>query len=158
MDIWEVIATERRRLADELEQLSSEQWNGQTQCEGWDVRHLVAHIVMGFEMSAGQILGAAVKSGFNMNKMVDRTADDLASRMTPEQLTQSLRENADNRQTPPLPGMGAEIPLSEVVVHGQDIRRPLGLESTVPEETIEFTLSHIKNDNHREDYRARCGA
>lgn len=107
MDIWEVIATERRRLADELEQLSSEQWNGQTQCDGWDVRHLVAHIVMGFEMSAGQVLGAVVKSGFNMNKMVDRTADDLASRMTPEQLTQSLRENADNRQTPPLPGMGA---------------------------------------------------
>lgn len=48
-------------------------------------------------------------------------------------------------------------PERQVVVHGQDIRRPLGLESTVPDETIEVTLSHIKKDKIREDYRARCG-
>jgi len=150
---WEMIATERRRLADELDQLTPEQWATQTQCEAWDVRDAAAHIISPFGMGFTTFLGAMIGSGFNLNKMSIKRTAEVAEGMTNEQIVQTLRAEAENQWSPPVPGIGAEIPLSEIVVHGQDIRRPLGLECTVPQETIDFCLSSIKNDKAREDFR-----
>lgn len=158
MEMWETIATERRRLADELEQLTPEQWNAPSQCEAWDVRHAAAHVVMPFELSTGQFLAGMVKNGFNLDKMAVNETEKIASRMSNEEIIQAIRDNAENKWTPAVPGFGAEIPLSEVVVHGQDIRNALGMECTVPQETIDLTLEGIKKDKIREDYRRRIGA
>ncbi|MEL7209518.1 MAG: hypothetical protein AAGK32_14985, partial [Actinomycetota bacterium] len=72
-----------------------------------------------------------------------------------EDVIASLRANADNQWTPPR--FGPEVPLSEVVVHGADIRRPLGLASTVPEETIDLALEGITDETRRADYARRVG-
>ena len=157
MDIWETIATERRRLADELEQLTPEQWSVQTQCDAWDVRHAAAHVIMPFELSGGQFMAGMIKNGFNLDKMGIRETEKIASAMSNEDIIQAIRDNVENQWTPFIPGFGAEIPLSEVVVHGQDIRNALGMDCTVPQETIDLTLEGIKKDKIRDDYRRRIG-
>ena len=157
MDTWEMIATERRRLADELDQLTPEQWATQSQCEAWDVRSVAAHIVSPFEMGFGAFVAGMVGSGFNIDKMSLKNTAKITASMTNEQIVATIRDGADNRWQPPVPGIGAEIPLSEIVVHSQDIRRPLGLDCTVPQATIDACLSGIKNEKAREDFRARIG-
>lgn len=158
MDMWEAIRTERLRLADDLEQLTPEQWAAQSQCEAWDIRHAAAHTVMPFELSTPKFLLGAIGSGFNLNKFAVKATKKIAEQNTNEQVIQKLRDNADNRWTPPGPKFGAEIPLTEIIVHGQDIRRPLGIECPIPQETIDGALEAITNDKVREDYRTRIGA
>jgi uncharacterized protein (TIGR03083 family) len=46
----------------------------------------------------------------------------------PTDLAADIRRCADSRSKPP--GFGSEAPLTELLVHGQDIRIPLGLEDT----------------------------
>ena len=155
MRLWEI--STQRVENQPASQLTPEQWATQSQCEAWDVREVAAHVLSPFDMGFGAFLGGMVKSGFNINKMsIQRTAR-FAEDLSPEQIVQMLRAEAENRWTPPVPGIGAEIPLSEIVVHSQDIRRPLGLECTVPQETIEFCLASTKNDKAREDFRQRIG-
>ena len=157
MDTWTMIATERRRLADDLEQLTAEQWTSPSQCEVWDVRHAAAHVISPFSMGFGTFLAGMIRSGFNIDKMAIARTRKVAASMTDEEIIATLRAEAENRWTPPVPGFGAEIPLSEVVVHGQDIRRPLGLGNPIPEATIEACLAGIKDEKIREDYRERIG-
>lgn len=157
IDAWEMIATERRRLADELEQLTPEQWATQSQCAAWDVRGVAAHIVSPFDMGFGAFVGGMVKSRFNIDKMSIANTARITERMTNEEIVAAIREGADNRWQPPVPGVGVEIPLSEIVVHAQDIRRPLGLGNPIPQETIDECLRLTKNEKVREDFRARIG-
>ncbi len=156
-DAWGMIATERRRLADELEQLTPEQWAIQSQCEAWDVRGVAAHIVSPFGMGFGAFVGSMITSGFNINKMSLKNTAKVTDRMTNEQIVAAIRDGADNRWQPPVPGIGVEIPLSEIVVHSQDIRRVLGMDNPIPQETIDEALRLTKNDKAREDFRARIG-
>lgn len=110
---------------------------------------------MPFHTSTPAFFGGLIKHGFNFNKFAIARTAELASEMSADQVVQGLRDHADNKWTPPVPRAGAEIPLSEVVVHGQDIRNALGLECTIPAETIELALAGIKNAKVNADYRAR---
>ena len=40
--LWEVVATQRRGLADLLDGLSDEQWQHPSLCRGWTVRDVAA--------------------------------------------------------------------------------------------------------------------
>ncbi len=155
MDMWAAIATERRRLADELEQLTPEQWAMQSQCDAWDIRHAAAHVLLPFKNSTSQFMWGLLKSGFNLDKFIVKETAEIASTHTNEQIIQAIRDNADHRWTPPGPKFGAEIPLTEILVHGQDIRRPLGIEGSIPQETITGALAAISNEKTREHYRQR---
>jgi uncharacterized protein (TIGR03083 family) len=153
--MWDEIATERRRLADELEQLTPKQWDTQSQCDAWTVRQLAAHLIMPFEVSNPRFLVAMLKHRFDFDKVAITKSNEIADRMSNDDLVDALRNHADSRWTPPAPGMGAEIVLAEIVVHGQDIRNAVGMECSVPAPTIEAALAGIKDQTVREDYRRR---
>lgn len=153
--MWDLIAAERRRLADDLETLTPEQWETQSQCDAWSVRQLAAHLITPFEVSNGQLLLAMVRNRFSFDKAMIVKSNELADRMSNDEIIAVLRENAENRWTPPAPGMGAEVVLSEVLVHGQDIRNVVGIANPLADETIELALAGIKKDSVRDDYRRR---
>jgi uncharacterized protein (TIGR03083 family) len=126
--IFAMIADERRALADLVDGLSAAQWDAPSLCAGWRVREVVAHTTMGFSVSMVRLaLMMLVKRG-DFNKVADTWARrDTRSNA---ELVAALRANAEHRFTPP--GAGPEIPLTDVVVHAQDIARPLGLAHPVP--------------------------
>jgi len=153
--IWATIATERRRLADELAALTDEQWSVASQCPGWTVEDVAAHLIMPFEVSTPRFGLAMLKHLGNFDKvMVDLTAKVRANN-TRQQVIDKLRANAESQWTPP--GGGPESPLGEIIVHGQDIRRPLGLEHDIPAATIELAISGMKEAELRTDYASRIG-
>ena len=44
--VWTGIDDQRSRTADLLEQLTTEQWDHPSLCQGWTVRHVAAHLTL----------------------------------------------------------------------------------------------------------------
>lgn len=154
--IWNATATERRRLADELDRLTDQQWSTQSQCEHWTVEELAAHLLVPFEVSLPRFGLAMLKHRGNFDRaMIDLTAR-VKAKVSRADITRVLRANADSQWTPP--SAGPEIPLAEIVVHSQDIRRPLGLACPIPADTIDLALSGLDDAALRADYAKRIGA
>lgn len=123
MDTFAAIADERRTLADELESLSAEQWDTPSLCKAWTVRQVLGHLVMPLTVAGPKFLVGLLTSGFNFDKANVKLSNAVAEK-SPDELLALLRLHAEHRFTPP--GFGPEAPLTDVLVHGMDIRRALG--------------------------------
>jgi uncharacterized protein (TIGR03083 family) len=128
MDVWATVAAERRRLADQMEGLSIEQWAEPSLCGAWTVREVFAHLVVAQNVSMPAFLVAFTTARFNFDRANAALAHREANRPT-SQLIADLRLAAESHRTPP--GFGPEAPLTDVLVHGQDIRIPLKLDDEV---------------------------
>ncbi len=131
-----MIAAERTGLAEDLSGLSDEQWACPSLCTGWRVRDVAAHLAMPFHVSLPKMVWMMVKNRFDFDKLSSRYATSDARPVA--ELVDDLRRNAQHRFTPP--GFGPEAPLTDLVVHGQDIRRPLGLHHNIPDEHSRVVL------------------
>lgn len=116
---------ERERLAALLADLSAEQWDTPSLCEGWRVREVVAHITMPFRTKPLGVMAGIVRAGFSFNRYADRDARAAARSMTASDLVHLLRRNIDHPWSPP--GGGQAGALSHDVIHGLDVTEPLGL-------------------------------
>lgn len=140
-DEWAMVAAARSGLADLGATLEPEQWEVPSLCEGWQVRHVFAHVVMGAVLDLGSFLPFLVRSAFRVNRAQRQAVIAFADAQRPEQLVADLRSNADDRKL--LPGSTPAGALAEVVVHGQDIRRPLGMTSALPGEWMTVALGSM---------------
>ncbi|MBI9113690.1 maleylpyruvate isomerase family mycothiol-dependent enzyme [Sanguibacter suaedae] len=140
MDTFAEIADERRALADLLSGLTGDQLRVQSLCEGWSVRDVAAHLVVPLEVGLPGFAVAMLLSRGNFDVANRRLTRRLARRPI-EEIVAVLRKKADSRFTPP--GGGPESPLTDLLVHGLDIRRPLGLTRAVPEERMRKALTFL---------------
>lgn len=136
-----MIHAERAAVADMLATLTPSQWAEQSLCGGWSVHLAAAHIVTGAEQTPAHFMRRMAATGFRFNTMIDRDARKLGVQ-PPSELIERLRARLTTTNRPPAPVMTM---LGEVVVHGEDIRRPLGLQSTVSEEALAACLEMYKN-------------
>lgn len=154
-EIWAAVAAERRRLADELEGLTEAEWTTPTQCAAWTVEGLAAHLITPFEISTPRFLLTMARNRFGFDATMVELSARVAARHTRSDLVAKLRANAENRWTPPR--SGPEVVLTEIVVHGQDIRRPLGRDCPVPPETVDAALRVVEDPSIQADYADRVG-
>src|SRR5947209_8578403 len=124
MDIGAAIAAERRRIADLLDSLTTAQLEVPSLCGAWTVRQVAGHLVAAVTARPPQVLGALVASGFRLHGPTPRGGRTIP-RGRPADLAEELRRHADTRFEPPVVGFRGQ--LTDLQVHGQDIRRPLGL-------------------------------
>jgi uncharacterized protein (TIGR03083 family) len=127
-DIWKLTHQERAAVADMLEALTPEQWARRSACGDWTVAEAAGHIVAGAEQSTGNFLKAMAGSGFRFNTAMDKAARRLGA-VAPAELIERLRARTTTTNKPP--GATAKTMLGEVVVHGEDLRRPLGITAEV---------------------------
>jgi len=140
---WSLIHSERAALADTLEGLSTEQWATPSLCAGWSIQRATAHVLAGAEQTALRFFAGMAASGFRFNAMVDRDASRLGS-LAPNELIERLRARTTTKNHPPAPVMAM---LGEVVVHGEDIRRPLGLRGDTADGATVACLEMYKGAN-----------
>ena len=150
MEHWDAIASEIVGLADQLEGLTPEQWATQSLCSEWTVRDVVAHLVVPRKTSMPRFIlpfaAAFVKARGNFDRAnVSMTAKE-AKRPTAE-LVVELRRNAGSHFKPP--GFGSETPLTDVLIHGQDIRIPLGLATDGPIDSWRVALELLVTSRAR---------
>jgi uncharacterized protein (TIGR03083 family) len=127
---WQVIAGQRRALADLLEGLTEAQWETPSLCARWRVRDVAAHVAMAPQPPG---LGSMLADGFRARGSFDRLNHDLAVRHAARptaRLVAELREHADSRRLPFVTNYRNIVP--DILVHGQDIAVPLGLPLAVP--------------------------
>src|SRR5215469_8817056 len=116
---------ERERLAALFRDLSPEQWDTPSLCDGWRVREVVAHMTMPFRTKPLGVMAGMIRAGFSFNKYADRDARSAAQDKSGGELADLLRRTTGNPWKPP--GGGATGALSHDVIHGLDATEPLGL-------------------------------
>jgi uncharacterized protein (TIGR03083 family) len=132
-----MLAAERRELADLAEGWTRDQWHTPSLCDGWRVQDVVAHVTMTAELPPSRYLLLAVRHGMRLDHMLDQVARK-AGRATPEDILRRLRSATDSRRHPP--GRAGRHVLSDALVHGLDIRRPLRIGRTIPADRLRIAL------------------
>ena len=138
MDVFALIAAERRRLADELDELSAEEWAHPSLCEGWTCHDVVAHLIVPFTLGSPAFVVGLLRAGLRFDRANDRFARDAARARPPADCVALLREHATSRFTPPM--LGPEAPLTDTVTHGGDLLTPLGRSVDVAPEAYDVAL------------------
>lgn len=121
-DYARLTAEERRATREMLAELTPEQWTAPTLCGGWTVRDVAGHLASADDMSLGRFLATLLASGFSPDKANQAFVDRWTVRSTDD-----IIRAVGN---PKLKGLFKLAPagaLTEAFIHGQDIRRPLGL-------------------------------
>jgi uncharacterized protein (TIGR03083 family) len=151
--IRDSIAAERRELAAMLAGLSAEQWDAPTLCDGWTVRHVVAHLTMPFRYSAPVFVLKLALAGGRFRRMSDAVARRDAA-MPPADLIAAVRDNAEHPWKPP--GGGYEGALVHDVIHTLDITSPLRIEHPFPAGSLRTVLDAVSAPKTRRFFGARA--
>lgn len=137
---WLAIEAERRSLADLLDTLTPAQWMSPSLCTEWRVQDVAAHVAMTWRMSAGIIVRGLVRSRGDTAAFGRDLAIADAQRPTSE-IVAELRREAATRTRPFVTSVPAL--LSDVIVHGQDIAVPLGIERATPHEAAVAGFAYL---------------
>lgn len=140
VDAFDAVAEERRGLADLFDQLTSPQLARPSLCGAWTVHDVAAHLVTPVEVRIPEFLLTMLASRGNFDRTNQKMTARRATRPIHE-LTAVLRSRADSRFAPP--GMGPEAPLTDLLVHGLDVRRPLEISRKIPTERIRACLDFL---------------
>lgn len=140
MELFSEIADEREKLADTLDGLTASQWQVQSLCDEWTVHDVAAHLLMPLVTSTPRVVAVMVRHRMNWDKANVSLTARVASRSNAE-IISGLREQSGSHFTPP--GLDAQAPLTDVIVHGQDIRRPLGIVRAIPEDRQLVILEYL---------------
>jgi uncharacterized protein (TIGR03083 family) len=144
-DVDARVRTERTRLLEVLDGLDDDQWRMPSLCAGWSVRDLVVHVLMPYELSAPRFLLMMLRARFDF----DRAADRWATRDTrsPKDVITALL--ATEHGTFGVPGAPPEAPLSHLVIHAEDVYRPLGIPSPTSPENADIALDQLMSPRAR---------
>jgi uncharacterized protein (TIGR03083 family) len=142
-ETWTYIHAERAELADTWAGLSPGQWASSSWCEGWSVRDTAGHVLAAAEQTPLNFYKELISAGFRFNVFTDRAAKEVGG-IGPDELVRRLEARTTTTNHPPAPVMAM---LGEIIVHGEDIRRPLGLAHTSPEAAVVAVADSWKNSN-----------
>ena len=126
--IWPTIHAARLSLADDLAGLTDEQWATQSLCTEWDVHDVLAHLTSAAKMTPPKFTLRFAAAGFNFDRFAARQVA-LEGAGGPAATLAAFRAAAPRETAPPGP---KETWLGEAFVHGEDIRRPLGIPHSYP--------------------------
>ncbi|RTL66289.1 MAG: maleylpyruvate isomerase family mycothiol-dependent enzyme [Pseudonocardiaceae bacterium] len=135
------VSAERRRLADHVAALTDAQLATRSLCTEWTVRDVLAHLTTTTRLSVPLLVRAAVGARGSFDRMEVDLAARRASAFTTGQLVAQLRESAESSRR--FPGSSPMDPLMDLVIHGQDISRPLRLPYASPPEVVTASLDHV---------------
>lgn len=141
--MWSTIAAERAALADDLAQLTDEQWETPSLCEGWTVRDVLAHMASTAAMTPVRFFGSLARHGFRFEKMARHDIETYRG-ASPAETLKRFRSLVDATTAPPGPALSW---LGETIVHAEDIRRPLGIEHTYPSKAVREVAEFYQGSN-----------
>jgi uncharacterized protein (TIGR03083 family) len=142
-DIWPLVHAERAALAADLAELTDQQWVTPSLCTGLTVREVLAHLTAGASLNSVRWLAGVIRCRFDFDKQVAmRLAEQLGT--TAAESLDRFRHRVTSTTKPPLPTMAM---LGESIVHGEDIRKPLGIHRDYPIETITRVAEYYQSSD-----------
>ncbi|MBT0992821.1 maleylpyruvate isomerase family mycothiol-dependent enzyme [Cellulomonas sp. DKR-3] len=137
-DVWPVVHAERQALVSFLEPLAEERWATPSLCEGWSVHDVVAHLVDTARTTRRRFVVGLAAARFDFDR---QNAKGVARERgaTPAITLERLRAVTGLTASPPA---APETRLVEAVVHGEDVRVPLGATGHYPHQAVERALRY----------------
>lgn len=128
-DVWRHIHAERRSLASVLSGLDATQWATPSVCPGWTVRDVAAHVIHSPQYRMRDFMRMMITARFDINRAILVDGQRLGQAPVADILEQF--ETYDGSRAVP-PTTTPYEPLIDVLVHTQDIVRPLGIALAMP--------------------------
>ena len=141
--VWPTIAAERAALAADLEGLEASRWDTPSLCEGWTVRDVLAHMTATAKISVASFLPKLIGSGFSLTKLQAKDLD-IERGSSPADTLSRFKAEVHATKHPPGP---TDTWLGETIVHGEDIRRPLGIGHAYPTGALVRVADSYKGSN-----------
>jgi uncharacterized protein (TIGR03083 family) len=141
--IWPTIHAERRALADQLEHLNDQKWATRSLCTEWDVHDVLAHLLSAAKMTPVRFLSRFSAAGFKFDKFAAKQVA-VEGAGGPAATLAAFRAASSRESAPPGP---KDTWLGEAFVHGEDIRRPLGIKHTYPLAFVARTVAFYAKSN-----------
>lgn len=143
LDVLEATRQERLDLCSDLDTLDHREWHTRSLCADWTVKDVVAHLTTATTTTVRDMAIGMVRARGDFDRMERDRARSIAERSTPQDLVAALRTTAGSSSRAPLTSIFD--PLLDVLVHGQDIARPLGRQRPMPLERAVPALDHAVN-------------
>ena len=124
-ELRSMIAAQRREAADLLDGLSEAQVAHPSLCSGWTVKDVAVHLTIPLHVGLGRFAVALLGARGNFDRAMTKLVAKESGRSKVD-VARELRDQAEHPFTPP-GGYGPTAPLVDLLVHTQDICRPLGL-------------------------------
>ncbi|WNG81725.1 maleylpyruvate isomerase family mycothiol-dependent enzyme [Mycobacterium sp. ITM-2016-00316] len=142
-ELWANVHAGRAALVDDLTDHKHIDWATPSLCAGWDIRDVVIHLAGAATLSLAKFAGELVVAGFRPNRIAEKQID--AGRQRPAlHAVNALRSAIYATASPPQPTITRVI---EIVVHGEDIRRPLQIAHAYDTTHIAHALSYLSRDH-----------
>lgn len=139
--IWQAVAEERSTLVELLRDLPESAWDTASLCAGWRVRDVVAHLVLATRVTIVSLLVNLIRARGNTDRLIHDTAVRHADRTPTAALLAELRDTIDSRVVPI--GTTPIDRLMDLLVHGQDIAVPLGVDRVMPPTPARLSLERV---------------
>ena len=137
-EIWVVVHKERDALIQDLLALETQQWTTPSLCPGWDIHAVLAHLVNDAKTTPIGFVSMLIASRFNFDRI---NASGIArERSTDPNQTLAYFQGVRSRTTSAPASLATR--LVEVFVHGEDIRRPLGIDHEYPVAAVATALRY----------------
>ena len=141
--LWPLVHAERAALAADLAGLDDQQWETPSLCAGLSVREVLAHLASAAGLGTARWLAGVIRCRFDFDRQVAmRLAEQLGA--DPAETLDRFRRVVTSTTKPPLPVIAM---LGETVVHGEDIRRPLGLRRAYPVATLTALADYYRGSD-----------
>jgi uncharacterized protein (TIGR03083 family) len=142
-DIWPVVHAERRALAEDLGTLTPDRWRTPSLCGGWSVQDVLAHMTATATMTPPGFVAKMAAAGFRFPKMADKEIARVGAG-GPSATLEQFRAAEGSTSSPPGP---KPTWLGETLVHGEDIRRPLGIRHDYPVDAVTRVIDFYAGSN-----------
>jgi len=138
--LWE----ESGDIAQLIDEIDDPDFDVASLCEGWRVRDVVSHMIVGHTTPMPSMLMSIAKYGFNVPKGSKEMSHEYGSAHTPDQIRTAWSGVADDHT---MKGISQVIPKKEGftdhLIHNQDMRRPLGRPREIAPERLSAALDAL---------------
>ena len=134
------LEAERLALCVRLDGLDPDHWSTPSLCEGWTAIDVAAHLALATRESKWDFVKGMLRHRGNFDRMTAENAIDHARRHSPDEIVAQLRATAGSAGT----ALGSSVRdcLIDVIVHTQDIGRPVDRRWTSPPDRVVIALEH----------------
>jgi uncharacterized protein (TIGR03083 family) len=141
IDYEGLVWAESEELGATLDELDDPALDHPSLCDGWRVRDVYAHMLLGYTTPLPSMIVMLARYGFNVPKGSAKGSARYASEHSSEQLRSAWHDMVDHRVKK---GISKVIPAKEGfvdhLIHHQDILRPLGRTRTIGHERLVAAL------------------
>lgn len=140
-DYESLLWAESADLASLIDELDDAEFDHASLCDGWRVRDVVSHMLLGHTTPMLSMMALVARNGFNVPKASRKGSEQYGSAHSPAEIRAGWHGMVDGRV---MKGIAKVISTKEGfvdhLIHHQDIRRPLGRSRSIAADRLVAAL------------------